>query len=294
MRGGLTDPLAQHRARRRLPGPPRSRRPLVGHACAGAATTSSTPSAPRSSAPTRSGRAPLFSHGAVQLTCGRVPHGRAARASPPRYPGAPQRTVHSHQFPGVDLALTELPPDGGAAGAAQASLDTTLQAALCVKGGPAQATIQVVLDNVGAGHEWPSGATAGPARVGRGDRVRERADASTRAASSPTGRRVLEPRPIPICGSSATACFDAQGQPVNMFWQAASHDSNQLRGPVTIMRPTRRTTSPTRCATSRRAPRRPRCSRPCPTRVTMRVRLVPVGARRARRPRCRAETSTPA
>jgi hypothetical protein len=67
--------------------------------------------------------------------------------------------------------------------------------------------------------------------------------------------------------------FDASGNPVHMFWQAASHDSNQLPGPVTLDQ-----TNPSFYLPHvvRDFPR----STPLtmmPDKVTMRVRVVPIG-----------------
>jgi hypothetical protein len=71
--------------------------------------------------------------------------------------------------------------------------------------------------------------------------------------------------------------FDAQGHPVNMFWQAASHDSNQLHAPVSgnptdpayyLTHALRNYPQPTST---------PSVLTTMPDRVTMRVRLVPVG-----------------
>lgn len=75
-------------------------------------------------------------------------------------PGAPARSRHAHDFFGVDTPLVE-----GAPGAArqlagvQAQLDTTLRVDVCVTPRPGGAsTIDVTLENVGAGHAFPSGA----------------------------------------------------------------------------------------------------------------------------------------
>ena len=66
----------------------------------------------------------------------------------------PSRYTYGHDLPGVDVAL----PTGPASAQAgvQTLLGTTLQTALCVTqlGG-----VRVIVDNVAAGHFWPSGAT---------------------------------------------------------------------------------------------------------------------------------------
>jgi hypothetical protein len=71
----------------------------------------------------------------------------------------PDRRLHSHRFPAVDLALTPLPDSAVLGQQVQDFLDTSVQAALCVRGTQTNAELQVVLDNVGAGHSFPSGAS---------------------------------------------------------------------------------------------------------------------------------------
>jgi hypothetical protein len=173
----------------------------------------------------------LFSHAPLELTCGEC-HMDGSQGLAASYPGAATRTVHSHQFPGVDLALDPTFPQADLQKAAvQASLDSTLQAALCVKGVPGQASIQVVLDNVGAGHQWPSGATQD-----RRAWVQVEAFAAGQSIYQSgvvaAGQSVLDLQD-PDLWLIRDCIFDAQGQSVNMFWQAASHDSNQLPGPIT-------------------------------------------------------------
>src|SRR5262249_35817405 len=100
----------------------------------------------------------VFSRAPAELTCGEC-HMAGSMGVAAQYTGVRIRKVHPHAFPPVDLAITPFPNATDMATAVQASLDTTLQAALCVKGTAGQVTIQVVLDNVGAGHQWPSGAS---------------------------------------------------------------------------------------------------------------------------------------
>lgn len=214
----------------------------------------------------------LFSHGSLALTCGEC-HMDGRQAVAAQYPGVGLRKIHAHDFPGVDVALTPGFPQADAQKkAVQASLDATLQAALCVKGVAGQAVIQVVLDNVGAGHQWPSGATQ--------DR---RAWVEVQAFSA--GQSVYQSGVV-ADGQSVTALsdpdlwlirdciFDGQGKEVHMFWEAASHDSNQLPGPITSNQ-----TDPNYYLTHvlRTYPGSAPMLTTLPDRVTMRVRLVPVG-----------------
>jgi hypothetical protein len=71
---------------------------------------------------------------------------------------APLRRRHAHDFPGVDLALTDFPFAEQQKAKIEDLLGTTLQSALCVRGFGKLASLVVVLDNVAAGHNWPSGA----------------------------------------------------------------------------------------------------------------------------------------
>jgi hypothetical protein len=218
----------------------------------------------------------LFSHGELELTCGEC-HMDGSQGLAAQYPGVGLRRVHSHQFPGVDQALTmPFPEVTEQQLAVQGALDTTLQAALCVKGVPGQATVQVVLDNVGTGHAWPSGATQ--------DRR-----AWVEVIAYDANSKVLYQSGVVGDGQSVVALtdpdlwlirdclFDAQGKGVSMMWQASSYESNQLPGPVTANQTDPRyylthlmrdypqlTSTPPFLATM-------------PDHVTMRVRLIPVG-----------------
>ena len=83
--------------------------------------------------------------------------------------------------------------------------------------------------------------------------------------------------PIPNFWLMRDCMFDAQGKEVHMFWEAVSHDSNQLPGPMTNV-PTDPTFYLTHVVrTFPRATSTPSKLTVMPDRVTMRVRLVPVG-----------------
>ena len=103
----------------------------------------------------------VFSHAPGGASCSQC-HMTQSSTDVPGATGVanvPMRRLHSHTFPAVDLALTDqFPEKPEQRREVQQLLDTTLQSALCVKGTGPSAVIQLVLDNVGAGHAWPSGA----------------------------------------------------------------------------------------------------------------------------------------
>lgn len=217
----------------------------------------------------------LFSHSNSRLSCGQCHmdgrEGLAAEAE-----GVKLRRVHSHAMPGVDVALTPFPEMEAQKAAIQASLDTTLQAVLCVRGpGSPGATIQVVLDNVGAGHLWPSGAVQ--------DR-RAWVEVIAHANGAPIYQSgvVAEGQSVsqlddPDLWWMRECLLDSNDKPVSMFWEAAGFDSNQLPGPTTSVQ-----SDPAFYFTHvfRNYPREtsvPAALETPPDRVTMRVRMVPVG-----------------
>lgn len=76
-----------------------------------------------------------------------------------RVPEAPVRRRHNHAFPGVDIALTDFPAREEQRAQVQRFLDVTLLAKLCVEDTGGLTEITVDLENLGAGHAFPSGAT---------------------------------------------------------------------------------------------------------------------------------------
>ena len=141
-------------------------------------------------------------------------------------PGAPLRTEHSHAFPAVDSALIDFPNAAVQQQLIQAFLNTTLQSAVCMEIG-SRVTVQVILDNVAAGHSWPSGSaqdrrawvelTAFDADGGL-----IYASGAVDAGEPPTQTG------DPYMWMMRDCIFDADGGPVDMFWQAASYDGNEL------------------------------------------------------------------
>lgn len=141
------------------------------------------------------------------------------------------RRLHDHGFPAVDVGLTPFPGADPTAEArdAQAMLDSTLQATICLD--DVARKIIVALDNVGAGHSFPSGAAQ--------DR---RAWVDVTAA---LGDHVLYRSGLLPGETTATAAepdlwlfrdciYGEGGAEVKMFWEAQSHLDNLIPGAVAI------------------------------------------------------------
>jgi hypothetical protein len=182
---------------------------------------------------------------------------------------APSRRYHAHGAPGVDVALTPFPDTDGQRSKVEELLGSSIQSALCV--GAGSAGIQVIVDNVGAGHGWPSGAAqdrrawveviayAGGNPIYSSGAV---ADGEAVTKNADPDRWLLR-----------DCLLDEMNAYVPMFWQAAAFESHQLPAQVTFdpLDPRFYRTHIVRSF--------PRASTlpGTPDRVTMRVRFQPIG-----------------
>jgi hypothetical protein len=189
--------------------------------------------------------------------------------------GAPPRRYHGHGFAAVDVALTP----GFAEAESQradvtAALDATLQSALCVVDyGDGPSAIRVILDNVGAGHAFPSGGA-----------LNRRLWAEVIAYKA--GQIVYQSGVVPDAAAPAAhadpdmwlirdCVLDAAQNPVDMPWKIVSFESNVL--------PAQKTFDPLdpRYYQSHIMQSFPRTQAKridvMPDRVTLRVRLQPIG-----------------
>jgi hypothetical protein len=147
--------------------------------------------------------------------------------------GAPPRNYHAHSWPGVDIALAPFsPPDAGDGDAGnsqiqliQQFLGNTLQSGICVAEDGTN-SLRVILDNVGAGHAWPSGSSQ--------DRR-----AWVEVVAYLDGGVIFQSGVVSD-GGAVTALndpalwllhdqmFDATGAPVDMFWDASNVTCDQM------------------------------------------------------------------
>lgn len=183
-------------------------------------------------------------------------------------PGAALRRFHSHAFAGIDRALTEFPERDDQKKRIDALLATTLQTALCVGD---DLRVRVIVDNVAAGHGFPSGAAADrriwfEVRAFKGGAALYEsgvvADGASPVASADPDLWLLR-----------DCLFDGAGDEVKMFWSAASYETNALSAQQTFDPKDPRFYQ---THVVRSFPRAAPMSA-YPDRVTLRVRLQPVG-----------------
>jgi hypothetical protein len=187
-------------------------------------------------------------------------------------PNVVPRYYHAHDFPAVDVALTPSFPNATTEQQNVSTfLQTTLQTALCVT---QQGGVRVIVDNVSAGHYWPSGA-AQDRRAFAEVIASKGGQVIYQSGVVPAGVPVVSVQNDPDLWLLRDCMFDDAGTQVDMFWQAATSQGNELPMPVTTVK-----TDPRYYQTHiyQRFPRALNATLPeVPDQVTMRIRLQPIG-----------------
>ncbi len=147
------------------------------------------------------------------------------------FEGVRARRVHSHMWPGVDVALTPFPEADAQRAAVQRELYGTVLPTICVVplGGVTKVTVN--LENVGAGHGFPSGA-AQDRRVWVEVHAYEGENEVFSSGVVPAGQPVRG-TPDPDLWTLGDRLFGADGAEVHMFWEAAAYESTTLPGALT-------------------------------------------------------------
>lgn len=213
----------------------------------------------------------VFSKAPGGATCGQC-HMPRSPVPEPIAVGAPPRWRHGHASPGVDVALTPFPEASSQQALVQDALDETLQTGLCVQPLGPSTRVQVIIDNVGAGHGFPSGAAA--------DRR-----AWVEVVATKEGETVYESGVV-ARGEDVTklddpdlwllrdCLFDQAGNKVHPLWQAFSWESNTLPAAMTLD-PLDPRFYQTHFARTYPGPGRRMAA--APDRVRARIRLQPIG-----------------
>jgi hypothetical protein len=198
----------------------------------------------------------------------------------------PSRFYHAHDFPAVDVQLPT--PDGDAAvpegdggvvvsdagvvepAGVQALLSNAIVGDLCVS---QRGAIRVVLDTPNLGHDFPSGATQ-DRRLWIEVVAYQGANVVYQTGVVPFGGPAFDAQKDPDLWLLRDCIFDGQGHQVDMFWQAASYEGNELPALATFV------TSSTSYNIPQRVQYFPRSGEPLPgtfDRVTLNLWLQPVG-----------------
>ena len=197
---------------------------------------------------------------------------------------APLRSRHAHTFAAVDVALGGF-PDTGDAELDQASndqqaadlrrlLDSTLRLEICVlKRFTGDATLRVTLDNATAGHNFPSGAAQDRRAFVEVRAFAEAADAPFYESGVVADDQGVTSLEDPDLWLLRDRLFDAAGAEVHQFWQAS-----ELREGTLAVATSLDPLSPGFVAghSVRQYPSHGQLTQ-APERVTVRVRLEPIG-----------------
>ncbi len=146
--------------------------------------------------------------------------------------GAPTRRVHSHMWPAVDMPLQENTETDVQVAAVQELLQTTLWAELCVVLYDGGALATVTLENLSAGHGFPSGAAQ--------DR---RVWVQVRATKD--GKPLYESGVVPADQAVGSIddpdlwvmqnhLYDADGNETHVLWDAVSYEGVVLNGATAV------------------------------------------------------------
>jgi hypothetical protein len=223
-------------------------------------------------------QASLFSHAGIGNTCAQchmdeLPRGDGLEPIA-QAPNVFARKYHVHSFLAVDQATTPAQPAPPSTDTPlQEFLNTTVSTALCVVQGAG--AIRVIVDNIAAGHSVPSGSSQ-DRRLWAEVIAYKAGQVIYQSGVVPAGTPVTAPTNDPDLWVIRDCMFDDAGTQVNMFWQAASEDSNLLPFPTTAD-----TTDPAYYRTHivQYYPRDPANSFTGgpPDKVTLRLLLQPIG-----------------
>ena len=137
------------------------------------------------------------------------------------------RKLHPHGAPGVDLAVTPFPEMDTQRAQAQAMLDPLIQPTLCYN--TLTQRMELTLENVTAGHSFPSGAT--PDRRAWIE-LTAYAGEQVLLTSGAADAGPLEGSSDPNLWLMRDCLFDGAGQELKMFWQATTTSGNAVPGSV--------------------------------------------------------------
>lgn len=182
-------------------------------------------------------------------------------------PGGQERRLHNHSMPGVDIALNEFPDRENQRAAVQNLLDNTLLPRICVQATDIGSSVSITLENIAAGHSWPSGAA--PDRRAWVEFSFYAGNELVLAAGSFPEDEALTTQSDPYLWRLGDKALDAEGEEVHLFWQAVSYETALLKAP--------KDNSPFNHGSRLTHVQREYDVEQVVDRVTMRVKLRPIG-----------------
>jgi hypothetical protein len=175
--------------------------------------------------------ASVFSQPPIGDTCGQCHMNQSKKLTAiANVPNAPLRRTHSHAMPGVDSALIPFPGADAQAQAIKDLLDPAIQSAVCVA--TSGFGVDVILDNVAAGHGFPSG-SGQDRRLWVELVAYQGGSVIYQSGVVPDGTAVTSIAD-PDLWLMRDCMLDDQQKQVSMFWQAFGYETTALPGAVTL------------------------------------------------------------
>jgi Cytochrome c554 and c-prime len=168
----------------------------------------------------------LFSHGKGAASCNSCHmDGREGIAADDKHTRVPSRRIHSHLFPGVDLALTPFPDREVQRKAVECALGASVRLTLCPSPG---GQFEVLLET-NAGHRLPSGASQDRRMWVEFVAYDDNDKVIFESGVIPDGDVVDKPKDHPAHDPRLWVLrdrlYDADGGETHMFWEAAASET---------------------------------------------------------------------
>lgn len=148
--------------------------------------------------------------------------------------GVKLRRVHDHSFPGVDLALDPFPLREEQRALVEQELDSTLRTEICVAQLVDGAVLEVTIENLAAGHRWPSGA-AHDRRAWVEVKAYAGNDLLYQSGNVEPGQPVAD-LDDPDLWQFRDYVFKTDASPAHMFWDVASVEVETIPEPLTFVK----------------------------------------------------------
>lgn len=171
----------------------------------------------------------VFSDPPLDLSCGQC-HMNSQKDVVADFEGVSIRDRHAHDFPALDLALTDWPGQEELRAGILSELKTTVQSKLCYN--PADNQLELFLTNIGAGHMWPSGAAQD--RRAWVELVATRDEETLIESGSLAEDEAVALSSDPMLWQMRDFIYDENDEPAHMFWDVARIDSQLLPPTLTL------------------------------------------------------------